>query len=254
MNEQHTVYFNQITSAIIESDLGDFEKLLAGEIYTMANTYGSIFPTNKFLAKRYRKSNRTISSTLNALKDKGYIKLSYEYSDKGEVEKRTITPIEEMFLGYGRNLLGVQKKTSRGIEENFQENISINKSINRSINKDIGQTSLTDRFEALWKMYPRKSGKKQSFEIYKRAIKKGATDDEIKQGIENYLKQIKIKGTPAQYIKQGSTWFRNEGWDDEYDFTTERPTHGKQPRVIEHRPNEWDNTPNDDDIVPDFEI
>lgn len=120
--------------------------------------------------------------------------------------------------------------------------------------KYIDQTSLTDRFETLWKMYPRKSGKKQSFEIYKRAIKKGVTDDEIEQGIENYLQQIKVKGTPTQYIKQGVTWFRNEGWNDEYDFTPERPVNGKQPRVIEHRPAEWTAVPNDDDIIPDFEI
>ena len=41
--EQSTKFFNQIPVPIIEADdLNDFEKLLFSEIYTMANSYGSI--------------------------------------------------------------------------------------------------------------------------------------------------------------------------------------------------------------------
>lgn len=49
--EQSTKFFNQIPVPIIEADdLNDFEKLLFSEIYTMANSFGSIFPSNAYLA------------------------------------------------------------------------------------------------------------------------------------------------------------------------------------------------------------
>ena len=65
-------------------------------------------------------------------------------------------------------------------------------------------------------MYPRKEGKKKAFEAYKRAIKNGTTNKEIQTGIVNYLTQIKVQGTDKKYIKQGSTWFNGECWNDEY--------------------------------------
>ena len=69
--EQSTKFFNQIPVSIIEADdSNDFEKLLFGEIYTMANSFGSVFPSNAFLANRYGKSKKTISVTLKNLQEK----------------------------------------------------------------------------------------------------------------------------------------------------------------------------------------
>ncbi|MCT4464083.1 helix-turn-helix domain-containing protein, partial [Lactococcus cremoris] len=90
--EQSTKFFNQIPVPIIEADdLNDFEKLLFGEIYTMANSFGSVFPSNAFLANRYGKSKKTISVTLKSLQEKEYINLKYEYEGK-EVKRRYILP------------------------------------------------------------------------------------------------------------------------------------------------------------------
>ena len=48
----------------------------------MANSYGSIFPSNAYLATRYGKTKVTISNTLRKLQEKGYIDLEYRYSGK----------------------------------------------------------------------------------------------------------------------------------------------------------------------------
>lgn len=82
-----------------------------------------------------------------------------------------------------------------------------------------GSSSLKSDFEKLWSLYPRKEGKKPAFAAYKRAIKKGTTNKDIQNGIINYKKQIKIQGTTKNYIKQGSTWFNQECWNDEPNFT-----------------------------------
>ncbi len=102
-----------------------------------------------------------------------------------------------------------------GIKEKFKENIT--RFNNTSKNKQ-----LEEDFEKLWKLYPRKEGKKKAFEAYKRAIKNGTTNKEIQTGIVNYLTQIRVQRTNKQYIKQGSTWFNGECWNDEYNVGQER--------------------------------
>ena len=78
--------------------------------------------------------------------------------------------------------------------------------------------SISERFEVLWKEYPKKQGKKKALTYYKRAIKNGVTDEVIMQGIEDYKKYLdseKNKGwlNPMD----GSRWFNEERWNDEYD-------------------------------------
>ena len=80
--------------------------------------------------------------------------------------------------------------------------------------------TVSQEFEELWSQYPRKEGKKAAFASYQRAKKKGATFDDVKAGILNYLDYIKAKKIETQFIKQGSTWFNGEHWNDEYDYST----------------------------------
>lgn len=227
--EQSTKFFNQIPVPIIEADdLNDFEKLLFSEIYTMANSYGSIFPSNAYLATRYGKTKVTISNTLRKLQEKGYIDLEYRYSGK-EIDKRFIYPcLNKLNGGIKENFNTPKRKFKEGIKENFKDNISSNKSINKSFNnisdKSDKETDLENRFSLLWKMYPNKKGRPKAFTAYKKAVKSGVTDKEIQIGIENYLAEISAKGTLKDYIKHGSTWFNGKGWEDDYDTTPRQET------------------------------
>jgi hypothetical protein len=81
-----------------------------------------------------------------------------------------------------------------------------------------------DHFESLWKLYPNKKGKESAWNSYKQSIRDGATDDEIKQGINSYLAEIKAKQTPKRYIKARPNMVSNrKGWQDEYDTNPEAP-------------------------------
>ena len=81
-----------------------------------------------------------------------------------------------------------------------------------------------EAFEKLWKSYPRKIGKKRAFEAYKRAIKSGTTDEVIADGIERYRQYVESRKFEEKYIKQGSTWFAGECWNDEYDISARQMT------------------------------
>jgi hypothetical protein len=243
MEQKSTLFFNQIPASIIEAeDLNDFEKLLFGEIYTMANSFGSVFPSNPFLAERYGKSKKTISVTLKSLQDKGYISMEYECEGK-EIKKRIITPYLHKCKGgiYTDVNTPIQKRKG-GIYENVKDNISSNKSFNKSFNnisdKSDKETDLENRFALLWKMYPNKKGKPKALTAYKKAVKSGVTDKEIQTGIENYLAEISAKGTSKYYIKHGSTWFNGKGWEDDYDTTPRQQSFTANNKIVKSAP-EW---------------
>lgn len=91
-----------------------------------------------------------------------------------------------------------------------------NKNVKNVKNKTPSSDALLDRFNALWKLYPKKLGKQNSFKAYKKAIKDGATDDQIKTGIEAYVKYLTKEQTEPQYIKQGSSFFNQRSWEDDW--------------------------------------
>lgn len=85
---------------------------------------------------------------------------------------------------------------------------------------DSNKKSISADFEELWKLYPRKQGKRNAFEAYKKARKDGIPDEEIRAGIEAYSEYVRISGTEPQYIKMGGTFFNQRAWSD--DWTPQR--------------------------------
>ena len=86
--------------------------------------------------------------------------------------------------------------------------------------KRVSDKELQERFNVLWGIYPRKQGKQNAFNSYKKAVKDGVTDKEIEKGIRNYLYYIEKTETEPRYIKQGSTWFNQRCWNDDYTVST----------------------------------
>lgn len=85
--------------------------------------------------------------------------------------------------------------------------------------QNVSTDDLESEFENLWKLYPRKEGKSNALKDYIKARKdkkQPVTMEEVKKGIERYAKHIKAQGITKRYIKQGSTWFHQRCWQDEY--------------------------------------
>lgn len=97
----------------------------------------------------------------------------------------------------------------------LEKEIEMLKNNNNESNKD-----LENEFEELWSLYPKKQGKKKALDTYIKCRKRkgsNVTYEIVKEGIINYTKHIEKNKVPNQYIKQGSTWFNNECWNDVYD-------------------------------------
>lgn len=84
--------------------------------------------------------------------------------------------------------------------------------------------TIQERFERLWEDYPKKNGKKNAYESYKRAITAGVADETIADGIKRYKDYIAAKRTSEQYILAGSTYFYQWRWQDIYDIVSVAPT------------------------------
>lgn len=92
---------------------------------------------------------------------------------------------------------------------------------NMSKSKDLHVSVLQKEFDVLWGMYPKykKQGKQKAFSSYGhwRKASKENTFERAKTQLSKYLKYIKIKSVPTEYIKAAKTWFANI--DDEYDLS-----------------------------------
>lgn len=211
---EHPSYYSILTADVrYDKRLKPNEKLLFSEITALSNKRGYCNASNNYFAQLYDVTTVTASNWVNHLKDRGYIDVEMIYDGKQIKERRIFVnsnPIKENFNTPKEKVEDPIKNNFKGgIKEKFKENIT--SSNNTSNNKQ-----LEEDFNKLWKLYPRKEGKKKAFEAYKRSIKKGITNKEIQTGIVNYLTQIRVQRTSKQYIKQGSTWFNGECWNDEY--------------------------------------
>ncbi|MGO3535230.1 MAG: helix-turn-helix domain-containing protein [Leuconostoc mesenteroides] len=216
--EQDIKYFTQIPAWVDELDnISDFQARLIGYIYTFENITGSAFPSNQRIATRFGKTQRGVQNALSDLYKKDIITSEVVYkSGTKEIEKRYLRvkrPYTSKNDGvYIENDIGYTSKMPDPIHRKCVDNKSINKSINRLNNNNV-------HFEEIWSLYPKKSGKKVAEREFNKAIKKGVNPDDIKNKILEYNKQIEAKQTPKQFIKQGSTWFNQSCWEDEYDLT-----------------------------------
>lgn len=116
----------------------------------------------------------------------------------------------------------VYRSTQRKEKERKGNKSKVNYTVKENIKeKPIDEIEI--EFNSLWKRYPNKKGKENAFKAYQKARKSGTTYNEVIQGLENYLQEIRIKRTEPNYIKHGSTWFYQQCWKDEYQLEEKAP-------------------------------
>lgn len=134
----HRGYYAIIPADVrYDEELPANAKLLYGEITALCNEKGYCWAGNSYFAELYKVTNRTVSSWIQILEEKGYIEREViRNKETKQVEKRLIRlanekksheGIEENFLPSGKNI-------HEGIEENFRKN---NTSFNNTNNNTL---------------------------------------------------------------------------------------------------------------------
>ncbi len=178
------------------------------------------------------KTKPTVIKILKELVDKEYIiRREESVNNVMFVRYKANLPLLKKFNGGSKETLpGVVKKFNGGSKEtlpiyiNDKENINKDNKKEESVEKDF--PSLESEFNSLWFKYPRKVGRSNAYEAYKKARKNGVAYEQVKSGIERYLKHIEKANINPQFIINGARWFINHHWTDEYE--TSAPDNSKQ--------------------------
>lgn len=206
-----------------DEDLTIDAKAIYAFMASFAGAGNTSFPSVKFITDKLGISRQRFNKHRKLLEDKGYITIKKERKSDGSWESNVYT-LETLPRLQNPTLdnLTLDNPTSGNVTTN--NNTINNNTINNNTDNidhqpsDDGQ-STSERFEVLWKEYPKKQGKKKALDYYKRALKNGATDEVIMQGIEDYKKYLALEKSKGWQRKpmDGSRWFNEERWNDEFD-------------------------------------
>lgn len=166
------------------------------------------FASNQYIADFCQCSERKVTDSISKLTKFGLVEVA-KFDGRSRILKSR--------LAYSA------RETSKNCEADTQNlppykkdnNIDEQKDYKRENLKRSSDTQLTQDFEAIWDAYPNKKGKTNALRDYIKARRKGVTDAEILMGIDRYKMWIKANHK-EQYIKNGSTWFHQECWNDDY--------------------------------------
>ena len=191
-----------------------------------------------YIARWANISTRGLRKVLDKLEEKGLLIKETNTCKKGlECKYRAVRPNEEEQESDGNKVpirseqssypdgnkvpIRWEQSSDNNIEDTIEDNIDYKENIKRK-----SETDLKQDFEELWSIYPRKRGKDGAFKSYKKAIKDGATNEEIKQGILNLIEDIRKNKTEEKFIPYGSTFFSRKSWSDEMKVDTPQRTYG----------------------------
>ena len=81
----------------------------------------------------------------------------------------------------------------------------------------LSPSQVRDEFEELWKLYPKKHGKKRAYACYERTRLKDKIEFEtIKNGMKAYIRWFNSQRKDIQYMKDGDTFFSQWSWQDDW--------------------------------------
>lgn len=223
-------YFSILTADVrYDERLSDFAKLLYSDITALCNKKGYCDATNDYFATQFGKSKRTISATVAALADAGYICIEVERDKNNAVTARKIwvqanaraaaekvqTPIEENFYRY-------REKLPDPMEENFyQYNRKNNTSKNNTPIVPKGDDGLFDEF---WAAYPKHVAKKPARRAFNRLKADRALLDKMLAALQWQTQSEQWTKDGGRYVPNPATWLNARRWEDEPDGSPTPPT------------------------------
>ena len=151
--------------------------------------------------------------------------------EKGLLNRREVNERNQTYYNYSAvlNRTGCSETEQGGVlkqnggcskteHHNITDNINTKDILEKKKYKEKKSSALEEEFERAWEAYPRKDGKKASFQHFARARSEGVPLEDILEGIGRYRAFITANCTQRQFIKMGSTWFGQRCWNDEYAF------------------------------------
>lgn len=187
------------------------ELLIYAIIYGFSQTDGQVFSGGlRYLSEWTNSTKQGVIKNIKSLIEKGYIEKrekivnGVKFCEYYTTELNGV--VNKVEWGGKQSLMG-------GIKQSLPNNININNKDNK-----INKKELESEFTELWNEYPRKQGKENALKAYIKARTGGIDKSIILNGIKAYKAFLKANKTDSKYIKQGSTWFNQHCWEDDYNI------------------------------------
>lgn len=91
------------------------------------------------------------------------------------------------------------------------------KEVKKIRSKEVKNNNIyNEQFELFYFKYPLKKSKEAARKKFVLLISEGILLEDIMNGLEKYINDIKIKKTESKFIKHPSTWLNQGCWNDEY--------------------------------------
>lgn len=161
---------------------------------------GQLLTGLKVLSKKTGVAQGTVYRILNYLENEKQI-------EQQKTTKFTIITIVN-WSKYQRN----EKQNEKQIENRLKTD---EKQIETYNNDNNVNNKYICSFDTFWENYPRKIGKRKANEKYIHLATSKQKEQEILEGLEQYLGKWKLEKTNLEYIPHPTTWLNQARWEDE---------------------------------------
>ena len=197
----------------LDDSLSALEKVILIEIDSLDTEENHCYASNKYLAEFCQCSEIKVSQAIKKFIFLGYIE-QISFDGRTRILKSRLKDcLRQTYKKYKADL---KKISPINKENNIENNIDNIKEKNIKKEKD---SLLIDEFETIWTRYPRHEGKQNALKSYIKARHEGVDMVTIKDAVESYRRMCESERREKRYIKQGSTWFNQRSWEDEYGTT-----------------------------------
>lgn len=240
-------YYAVIPESVLhDKELSSQAKIIYGEISALCAKEGYCWASNSYFAEIYDVATRSIIRWIKDLEKKGYIVIEMENGNRRKIrtaagyKKKSIdvpVGVTNVSQGGDRNVMGGMTNLSWGYDknvtppkpettweskaewQNFSPN-NITNNINNNINNNTpyipqrgnGDDVLEKQFDEWWASYPKKVGKKPTWNKYQKIH----PDESLHRKMMDALaKQKDSSSWKRGYVPNPLTWINQERWEDE---------------------------------------
>lgn len=221
-----------------DKELSAEAKAIYAYLCSYSGAGDTAFPSVELMCNDLKMSRNRFEKHRKDLIDRGYIVISRKRLESGfsnniyqlpKVLSLQSVPLQNVAVGN----VALQNEATNS------NSLNINNLNSNSTNKkdpSSNRNSMASDFDIIWKIYPKKTLKKEGLAAYERAIKKGVDKRVIYDGVKNYLKYLEINKDWLP-VMDGGRWFQKERWNDEYDLTAKpKRNTGYQKALIRKEP------------------
>lgn len=197
------------------------DKLIFGEIFTLAQKDGFCWASNRYFSDIYDVQPETVSRSIKKMGNLGYISICFEGA--GHSSRRIVplvspfdsevNPLDLYVKGLDAEVKAPLICTSKTLDVEVKQNI-------RGI---INKTDYSGLFDSFWSAYPRKVAKQSALKAFKKLNPDEALLADMLAALDWQRTSDDWQRDGGKFIPYPATWLNGHRWEDDPPNKPEEP-------------------------------